>query len=131
MADNSTILLSSNDKGDETRVDLGVLEVILGIAARKVDGVSEMRGTLKTGINTLFGRSNQGKGVSLSVEDDKLTLATLKDKKQSGAAFDNTVYESWDEWIGQIEKEVKAGETSISNIEFKKVLLEAVKKYVA
>ena len=73
MADNSTILLSSNDKGDETRVDLGVLEVILGIAARKVDGVSEMRGTLKTGINTLFGRSNQGKGVSLSVEDDKLT----------------------------------------------------------
>ena len=63
MADNSTILLSSNDKGDETRVDLGVLEVILGIAARKVDGVSEMRGTLKTGINTL----------SLSVEDDKLT----------------------------------------------------------
>lgn len=35
MADNSTILLSSNDKGDETRVDLGVLEVILGIAARK------------------------------------------------------------------------------------------------
>ena len=44
MADNSTILLSSNDKGDETRVDLGVLEVILGIAARKVDGVSEMRG---------------------------------------------------------------------------------------
>lgn len=73
MADNSTILLSSNDKGDETRVDLGVLEVILGIAARKVDGVSEMRGTLKTGINTLLGRSNQGKGVSLSVEDDKLT----------------------------------------------------------
>lgn len=73
MADNSTILLSSNDKGDETRVDLGVLEVILGIAARKVDGVSEMRGTLKTGINTLFGRPNQGKGVSLSVEDDKLT----------------------------------------------------------
>lgn len=73
MADNSTILLSSNDKGDETRVDLGVLEVILGIAARKVDGVSEMRGTLKTGIDTLFGRSNQGKGVSLSVEDDKLT----------------------------------------------------------
>ena len=73
MADNSTILLSSNDKGDETRVDLGVLEVILGIAARKVDGVSEMRGTLKTGINTLFGRSNQGKVVSLSVEDDKLT----------------------------------------------------------
>lgn len=71
------------------------------------------------------------KSVLKEIEDDKLTLATLKDKKQSGAPFDNTVYTSWDEWIAQLEKEVKAGETSISNIEFKKVLLEAVKKYVA
>lgn len=73
MADNSTILLSSNEKGDETRVDLSVLEVILGIAARKVDGVSEMRGSLKAGIDQLFGRTNRGKGVSLKVDDDNLT----------------------------------------------------------
>lgn len=73
MADNSTILLSSNDKGDETRVDLSVLEVILGIAARKVDGVSEMRGSIKSGLDALFGRTNRGKGVSLSVDDGKLT----------------------------------------------------------
>lgn len=73
MADNSTILLSSNEKGDETRVDLSVLEVILGIAARKVDGVSEMRGSLKTGIDRLFGRTNRGKGVSLKADDDNLT----------------------------------------------------------
>lgn len=72
MADNSTILLSSNDKGDETRVDLSVLEVILGIAARKVDGVSEMRGSLKNGLDSLFGRSSRGKGVNLTVEDEKL-----------------------------------------------------------
>ena len=73
MADNSTILLSSNDNGDETRVDLSVLEVILGIAAKKVDGVNEMRGSLRSGLNSLFGHSNRGKGVSLSVEDDQLT----------------------------------------------------------
>ncbi|MBP2056918.1 putative alkaline shock family protein YloU [Lactobacillus colini] len=73
MADNSTILLSSNENGDETRVDLSVLEVILGIAARKVDGVSEMRGSLKAGIDLLFGRTNHGKGVSLKVDEDKLT----------------------------------------------------------
>ncbi|QNQ82076.1 Asp23/Gls24 family envelope stress response protein [Lactobacillus sp. PV037] len=73
MADNSTILLSSNEKGDETRVDVSVLEVILGIAARKVDGVSEMRGSLKAGINRLFGRTNRGKGVSIHVDDGKLT----------------------------------------------------------
>ena len=65
----------------------------------------------------------------MEMEDDKLNLATLKEKKQSGAAFDNTVYTNWDEWIKQIEKEIKAGETALSNIEFKKVLLEAVKKY--
>lgn len=72
MADNSTILLSNNSKGDETRVDLSVLEVILGIAAKELDGVSEMRGSLKTGINSFFGRTNRGKGVNLKVEDDKL-----------------------------------------------------------
>jgi len=65
----------------------------------------------------------------MEMEDDKLNLATLKDKKQSGAAFDNPVYENWDKWIAQIEKEIKAGETALANIEFKKVLLEAVKKY--
>ena len=54
------------------------------------------------------------KTVLKEIEDDRLTLAVLKEKKQSGAPFDNTVYT-----------------TSISNIEFKKVLLEAVKKYVA
>lgn len=47
MPESSTILLSNNENGDETRVDLGVLEVILGIAAKKVDGVNEMRGSLK------------------------------------------------------------------------------------
>jgi hypothetical protein len=65
----------------------------------------------------------------MEMEDDKLNLATLKEKKQSGAAFDNTVYTDWDQWIAQMEKEIKAGEAAIANIEFKKVLLEAVKKY--
>ena len=66
MPESSTILLSNNENGDETRVDLGVLEVILGIAAKKVDGVNEMRGSLKSSIDKIFGRSNQGKGVSLT-----------------------------------------------------------------
>lgn len=72
MPERSTILLSNNENGDETRVDLGVLEVILGIAAKKVDGVNEMRGSLKSSIDKIFGRSNQGKGVSLTNRNGNL-----------------------------------------------------------
>lgn len=69
------------------------------------------------------------KSVLKEIEDDEFTLKALKEKKQSGAALEATAYESWDEWIAQIEKEVKAGQASITNIAFKKVLLEAVKAY--
>ena len=60
---------------------------------------------------------------------DKFTLKALQEKKQAGAALETTAYESWDTWMAQMEKEIKAGEAAITNIEFKKVLLEAVKAY--
>ncbi|CAI98228.1 Asp23/Gls24 family envelope stress response protein [Lactobacillus delbrueckii] len=70
MADNSTIVLSGNDEGDQIKIDLQVLEVILGISAQKVDGVAGMRGGLKSGLSRVFGREDRGKGVSVSVDED-------------------------------------------------------------
>jgi len=49
----------------------------------------------------------------------------------SGAAFDNTVYESYDAWIETIRKQIKKSESTLTNIEFKKVELEAIQKYIA
>ena len=70
MADNSTIVLSGNDEGDQIKIDLQVLEVILGISAQKVDGVAGMRGSLKSGLSRVFGREDRGKGVAVSVDED-------------------------------------------------------------
>lgn len=70
MADNSTIVLSGNDEGDQIKIDLQVLEVILGISAQKVDGVAGMRGGLKSGLRRVFGREDRGKGVAVSVDED-------------------------------------------------------------
>jgi len=46
-------------------------------------------------------------------------------------AFDNTVYESYDAWIETIRKQIKKSESTLTNIEFKKVELEAIQKYIA
>ena len=70
MADNSTIVLSGNDDGDQIKIDLTVLEVILGISAKKVDGVAGMRGGLKSGLNRVLGREDRGTGVSVTVDEN-------------------------------------------------------------
>ena len=70
MADNSTIVFSGNDDGDQIKIDLTVLEVILGISAKKVDGVAGMRGGLKSGLNRVLGREDRGKGVSVTVDEN-------------------------------------------------------------
>lgn len=51
-----------------------VLEVIAGITVNEVDGVYAMRGTLKTGVNELLGRSAHNKGIHLTVTEDGLAV---------------------------------------------------------
>lgn len=77
MADSSTILLTSNQTGDEIKIDLSVLEVILAIAAEKVDGVAAMRGSLKSGLNWVLGRQDRGKGVAVSVDQNHEIIADV------------------------------------------------------
>lgn len=77
MADSSTILLTSNQTGDEIKIDLSVLEVILAIAAEKVDGVAAMRGSLKSGLNWVLGRQYRGKGVAVSVDQNHEIIADV------------------------------------------------------
>ena len=68
MADSSKILLSGVENGEQIKIDPSVLEVILGIAAEKVDGIINMRGNLTSGIKHVFGREDRGKGVNVSVD---------------------------------------------------------------
>ncbi|MDE1547843.1 Asp23/Gls24 family envelope stress response protein [Jeotgalibaca caeni] len=51
-----------------------VLEVISGIAVNEVDGVYAMRGTFKSGVNELLGRSSHNKGVHLNIDEHGLSV---------------------------------------------------------
>ena len=69
--------------------------------------------------------------VMKEIENDKALIKYLEGQKTSGAAFDNPVYESYDAWIETIRKQIKKSESTLTNIEFKKVELEAIQKYIA
>ena len=68
--------------------------------------------------------------VMKEIESDKALIKYLEEQKISGVAFDNTVYESYDAWIETIRKQIKKSESTLTNIEFKKVELEAIQKYI-
>ena len=69
--------------------------------------------------------------VMKEIENDKALIKYLEGQKTSGAAFDNIVYESYDAWIETIRKQIKKSQSTLTNIEFKKVELEAIQKYIA
>ncbi len=76
MAENKNLVLSNNNQeiGGEIVVAPEVLEVIVGIAASKVDGVYAMRGNLASNVTELFGGSVHDKGVSLSNEEGNIKI---------------------------------------------------------
>lgn len=69
--------------------------------------------------------------VTKEIENDKALIKYLEAQKLAGTALDTTAYESYDVWIETIKKQIKKSENTLTNIEFKKVELEAVKQYIA
>ena len=63
--------------------------------------------------------------VTKEIENDKALIKYLEAQKAAGAALDTTAYESYDAWIDTIKKQIKKSESTLTNIEFKKVELEA------
>ncbi|KRN29664.1 hypothetical protein IV38_GL000551 [Lactobacillus selangorensis] len=71
MAEDTNIVLEDRaDKMGKIEIAPEVLEIILGIAAEQVDGVYQMRGSLANNINAWLGRTNRGKGVTLTTDDN-------------------------------------------------------------
>lgn len=77
MAENSKIVLDDKNNGEEIEIDPSVLEVIMGIAAEKIDGVAEMHGNVRSGINRVLGRKDHGKGVSVNVDEEHNLIADV------------------------------------------------------
>ncbi|MDF1507571.1 Asp23/Gls24 family envelope stress response protein [Robertmurraya sp. DFI.2.37] len=51
-----------------------VIEVIAGIAASEVEGVSQMRGSFATGVVERLGKKNHGKGVKVELTEDGIKV---------------------------------------------------------
>ncbi|MCP0886427.1 Asp23/Gls24 family envelope stress response protein [Ligilactobacillus sp. WILCCON 0076] len=77
MAEDSKIILAGNESSlGEVRIAPEVIEVIIGIAANKVDGVYSMRGSLANSFSELFRRQDRGsgKGVRLDQSEGELKV---------------------------------------------------------
>ncbi|GAA0346103.1 fatty acid biosynthesis protein YqhY [Bacillus carboniphilus] len=51
-----------------------VIEVIAGIAAAEVEGVSQMRGNFAAGVAERLGRKNHGKGIKVELSDEGIKV---------------------------------------------------------
>ena len=75
MAEDSKIILSSEDQSLGTiEVAPRVVEIIAGVAASEIDGVSKMYGSLANSFGELLGRSDQRRGVKLTNQNENLTI---------------------------------------------------------
>ncbi|WP_122645349.1 Asp23/Gls24 family envelope stress response protein [Enterococcus mediterraneensis] len=69
MADEKNLVLDANHELGEIVIAPEVIEVIIGIAASKVEGIYGMRGTFANNVTELLGRSAHGKGVYLTIDE--------------------------------------------------------------
>lgn len=76
MTEETTFVIENGHEnlGGEIVIAPEVIEVIIGIAASKVEGVYAMRGDLASNVNELFGRAAHAKGVSLKNDEDGLKV---------------------------------------------------------
>lgn len=84
MADSSKIVLNGEKTANRSRLIQESLEVIMGIAAEKVDGVAGMRGNVRSGINWVFGREDRRRGVNVKVDKDNKLIADVYVYVESG-----------------------------------------------
>ncbi|MEE6635626.1 Asp23/Gls24 family envelope stress response protein [Limosilactobacillus pontis] len=75
MAEDSRIILNNDDQSLGTiQIAPRVLEIIAGIAASEVDGVSKMYGTFANSVSELLGRSDFRRGVKIANDQDELSI---------------------------------------------------------
>lgn len=69
--------------------------------------------------------------VKKELQNDMTLLEHLEAKKTAGDQIDNSVYSNYDEWIENVKKQIKTSENTLSNIELKKIQVEAFEVFLA
>lgn len=74
MTEEKNLVINTKDSLGEIVIAPEVIEVIIGIARSKVDGVYGMRGTFANNVTEFLGRLAHGKGVYLRAEEEGLKV---------------------------------------------------------
>jgi uncharacterized alkaline shock family protein YloU len=74
MSENLLEMNQENTGLGKVEIAPEVIEVIAGIAASEVEGVSQMRGNFATGVVERFGKKNHGKGVKVELTEDGIKV---------------------------------------------------------
>ncbi|SJZ83539.1 Uncharacterized conserved protein YloU, alkaline shock protein (Asp23) family [Pilibacter termitis] len=87
------LTLERNDDLGEIVIAPEVLEVIIGVAAAKVEGVYGMRGTFAGVIAEKLGRQSHGKGINLSTNEDGTLSVDIYSYLQYGVSVPKVAME--------------------------------------
>ncbi|MBM7584575.1 putative alkaline shock family protein YloU [Bacillus pakistanensis] len=73
---NQSLLQMSEENDGLGKVEIApeVIEVIAGIAASEVEGVSQMRGNFASGVVERLGKKNHGKGVKVELAEEGIKV---------------------------------------------------------
>ncbi|MDP4161608.1 MAG: Asp23/Gls24 family envelope stress response protein [Bacillota bacterium] len=75
MIENSILEMNQGNNGHgKVEIAPEVIEVIAGIAASEVEGVSQMRGNFATGVVERLGKKNHGKGVKVELSENGIKV---------------------------------------------------------
>lgn len=74
MSEQSMLNVSENTELGKIEIAPEVIEVITGIAASEVEGISEMRGTFATDVVEKFGKKSHSKGVKVELTEDGISI---------------------------------------------------------
>ncbi|GAA0443666.1 fatty acid biosynthesis protein YqhY [Lentibacillus halophilus] len=74
MSEQPLLNVSDDESLGTVEIAPEVIEVITGIAASEVKGVSEMRGNFATGVVERFGKKSHGKGVKVDLTENGILI---------------------------------------------------------
>ena len=74
MVDETSLVLDTDHGLGEIVIAPEVIEVIIGIAASKVDGIHRMQASFTNNVTELLGRSVYGKGVHLTIDEEGIKV---------------------------------------------------------
>lgn len=74
MSEQSLLSVSENNSLGTVEIAPEVIEIVTGIAASEIEGISSMRGNFASGVVERFGKKSHGKGVKVELTEAGIVI---------------------------------------------------------